>query len=70
MTINRISINSVLGKGTLRLLTEAERKRVSPNHPHVLRVGFFPPRAKTPKLVFRLDECFDEHGNFFEEAVS
>jgi hypothetical protein len=32
-------------------------------------MGFFPPKAKTPKLVFRLDECFDANGNYFKEAV-
>lgn len=67
--IDRTSIKSIEGQGTLRLLTPEECKCVSPNQPLIARVGFFPPKAKVPKLVFRLDECFDEEGNYFLEAV-
>lgn len=65
----RTSIKSVHGKGVLRLLTPSEAQQFYPNAPLRQYMGFFPPRAKTPKLTFRLDECFDEHGNYFQEAV-
>lgn len=67
--MNRQSIAAIEGKGTLRRLTPEECKRLNPNYAHIPRMGFFPPRAKKPKLVFRLDECFDEDGNYFQEAV-
>lgn len=65
----RRPIATVEGKGTLRRLTLEERKAINPNYAHIPRMGFFPPRAKKPKLVFRMDDCFDENGNYFQEAV-
>lgn len=65
----RVSITSLEGKGTLRRLTQPEIQRFYPSAPNRQYMGFFPPRAKTPKLTFRLDDCFDENGNYFQEAV-
>lgn len=63
----RTSIKSVHGRGILRLLTPKEAQEFYPNAPLRQYMGFVI-HGKV-RLTFRLDECFDENGNFFEEAV-